>query len=112
MVTSKDTLTGVEIRLIFFQITSGFAIKLTMGTNRPLIADLFLNYVESYCMAKPHKDPSKSDLIHKFDNTYYLDSFFAVNSRDLSKYDTTILSELTSNKANEDSSCPCFRFIS
>ena len=60
-------------------------------------------------MAKLHKDPSKSDLIDKFKNTYrYLDDIFALNNPDFFKYTAEIYpKELTLNKANKDSfHCP------
>ena len=83
----------VDVYFIFDNIFIRFCKKIyrqvvgiSMGTNcAPLTADLFL-----YClqiMAKLHKDPSKSDLIDKFNNTYwYLDGIFSVNNSDFYKY--------------------------
>ena len=85
-------------------------VGIPMGTNcAPLIADLFLYCYESQFMAKLHKDPSKSDLLEKFNNTYrYLDDIFSLNNSDFYKYTAEIYpTELTLNKANSDSlNCP------
>ena len=85
-------------------------VGIPMGTNcAPLIADLFLYCYESQFMAKLHKDPSKTDLIDKFNNTYrYLDDIFSVNNSDFYKYTSEIYpKELTLNKANNNSlKCP------
>ena len=81
-------------------------IGIPMGTNcAPLIADLFLFCYEWQFMVKLHKDPSKSHLIDKFNNTYrYLDDIFSVNNDEFSKYIADIYpKELTLNKANKDS---------
>ena len=81
-----------------------------MGTNcAPLIAELFLYCYKSQFMAKLYKDPTKSGLIEKFNNTYrYLDDIFALNNSDFFIHTSYIyLKELTLNKTNTDSTnCP------
>ena len=77
-----------------------------VGTNcAPLIADLFLYCYKSQFMAKLHKNPSKTDLIDKFNNTYrYLDDIFSVNNSDFYKYTSeNYPKKLTLNKANNNS---------
>ena len=56
-------------------------------------------------MAKLHKDPSRTDLIDKFNNTYrYLEDIFSVNNSDFYRYTSEIYpKELTLNKANNNS---------
>ena len=64
-------------------------------------------------MAKLHKDPSRTDLIDKFNNTYcYLDAIFSVNNSDFYKYTSEIYpKELSLNKANNNSlKCSFFGF--
>ena len=59
-----------------------------MGTKcAPLIADLFLSCYCSQFMTNVHKDGSKSDLKHKFHNSYrYLGNILAVNNPDFFKH--------------------------
>ena len=56
-----------------------------------LIADLFLYCYESQSMANLYIDPSKSNLIDKFHNTYrYLDVIFALDDPEFIRYTAEI----------------------
>ena len=80
-----------------------------MGTKcAPLVAELFLYCYKSQFMAKLHNDPSRTDLIDKYNNTHrYLDVIFSVNNSDFYKYTTEIYpTESTLNKANNSLKFP------
>jgi len=108
--TSFDIISAIEFLLDNIYVRFGDTIYrqivgIPMGTNcAPLIADLFLYCYESQYIAKIQKDPTKQDLVDRFNNTYrYLDDILALNNPDFLTYAKEIYpKELTLTKSNNN----------